>query len=97
MSPWPSSVSTSSTATRFAAAFARNSSPYRRCTRQRIARKRARRGTKSAIPFSKDFDLMALAEPFAVDHLFMPPDTFKDDVILEIGRASCRERGGQYG
>src|SRR3546814_20492802 len=46
---------------------------------------RARRGTKSAIPCSKDFDLMALAEPFAVDHPFMPPDTFKDDVILVTG------------
>ncbi len=28
---------------------------------------------------------MALAEPFAVDHPFMPPDTFKDDVILVTG------------
>src|SRR3546814_16067403 len=65
--------------------FARNCAPYRRWTRQRIARKRARRGTKSAIPFSKDVDLMALAEPVAVDHPFMPPDTFKDDVILVTG------------
>src|SRR3546814_1663831 len=83
ISDWSSDVCSSDL--RFAAAFARNSSPYRRCTRQRIARKRARRGTKSAIPFSKDFDLMALAEPFAVDHPFMPPDTFTDDVILVTG------------
>lgn len=28
---------------------------------------------------------MALAEPFAVDHPFLPPDTFGDDVILVTG------------
>src|SRR3546814_11245828 len=28
---------------------------------------------------------MARAEPFAGDHPFMPPDTFKDDVILVTG------------
>jgi NAD(P)-dependent dehydrogenase (short-subunit alcohol dehydrogenase family) len=28
---------------------------------------------------------MALPEPFAVDHPFLPPDTFRDDVILVTG------------